>query len=108
MRNYDTRDSQVFVRTPQAQITKDKRNNLDIIYTEVMAIIDGDDKLQHLDNVGVQRRMDLSKITEPVPCRDLVTDEPTGEMVTSEQLKMILHAFIRADQDRVDAESAAS
>lgn len=109
MRNYDTRDSQVFVRSPRTEIQKGKQGELDIMYVEVMAIVDGDNNLQHLDSVGVQVKMDLSKITEPVQCRDPVTDEPIpGKTATKEDLKLILHAFVRADQDRRDAESAAS
>ena len=104
-RNYDARDSQVFVRVPQVEIRYDKNNVPDITYVELFAIVDADNKLQHLDGVGVQVKLDISKITEPVQCVHPVTSEPIpGMTVTKEQLVLGLLAFIRADQQRRDAE----
>lgn len=105
-RNYDARESQVFVRVPQVEIRYDKNNVPDITYVELFAIVDGDNKLQHLDGVGVQVRLDINKITEPVQCVDPITGEPIpGMSVTKEQLVLGLLAFIRADQKRRDLQN---
>lgn len=108
-RNYDTTTKTPYVRVPQIEIRYSPTAETKVTYVELMAIVDANDKVQHLDGVGVQVKMDLDSITEPVQCVDPQTgaDIP-GMTITKDQLMLGILAFIRADQIRRDAESAGT
>jgi hypothetical protein len=106
MRNYNAAGHKVFPRVPEIRIFYPANGVPHAKYVELMAIVDGDGKVQHTSTGAVEYTIDLHQITEPVQCVDPATGADIPGMTTSRaQLMLGLLAFIRADQKRRDAEA---
>jgi hypothetical protein len=80
-----------------------------IEYVEVMAVVDGNNAVQQLDEPARSYVMDLAKITEPVQIVLPSTGQPIpGQVITAQSLMLGILAFLRADQMRRDAETDAA
>lgn len=102
-RNYDTTTKKPYPRVTQINIKYPTNGVPQIEYTEQMAIVDGDNVVQHLDGGAFSRTLDLAQITQPVQAVDPATgaDIP-GVTFTSNAVMLGLLAFLRADQKRRD------
>jgi uncharacterized membrane protein len=104
-RNYDTRNHKPYPRIVRIEIDYDKTGTPRVDYYEQMAVVDGNNNVQHLDTLASRYNLDLAKIVEPVPLVNPATGEAIpGQSVTSQQVMLSLLAFLRADQLRRDAE----
>lgn len=109
MRNYDTTTHNPYPRITAINITYSKAGVPEVIYVEQQAVVDGDGHVQHLSDTPVQKRLDLSGISEPVQIVHPATGAAIpGMTVTSQQLMLGLLAFVRADQKRLDQENDQS
>jgi hypothetical protein len=103
MRNYDTTNRKPFPRVPEVTIRYSPEGKTSVEYLELMAVVDGDDKVQHLSIQPQRHAFDLESITQPVQVVDPATgaDIP-GKTAVSQELMLGILAFLRADQKRRD------
>ena len=104
MRNYDTTNHKPYFRVARVEISYSEAGVPGIEYIEQVAIVDGDNRVQHLSAQPSRHVLSLGQITEPVQIVHPATGQPIpGQTVTSQQLMLGLLAFLRADQVRRDA-----
>lgn len=105
-RNYDTTNHKPYPRVTSLSISYAQDGTPHIEYVEQMAILDGDNRVQHIDGTARRHVLDLSQITEPVQVVHPATGQPIpGQTVTQQQLMLGLLAFLRAGQNLIDAEA---
>ena len=106
-RNYDTTAHKPYPRVTEINIRYAASGSAEAEYTEVMAVVDGNGSVQHLDHGAARYKLDMDAITEPAQVVNQATgaDIP-GQTVTRQQLMLGIFAFVRADQVRRDAEAS--
>lgn len=108
-RNYDTTGHKPYPRITDISISYSTAGVPRIEYVEQLAVVDGDDNVQHIGTASTRHALDMGQITEPVQIVNPITGAVIpGQTVTSQQLMIGILAFLRADQVRRDAEHAAA
>ncbi len=108
-RNYDTTTHKPYPRVTRVEIDYSQQGLPTLQYVERMAVVDGENHVQHIDAGATRHTLDLASITEPVKLVHPSTGaEIAGQTVTSQSLMLGLLAFLRADQMRRDAQQDAA
>lgn len=103
-RNYDTTNHKPYPRITLVEIKYDRAGVPTAEYVEQLSIVDGDGKVQDLDDSANRYALDFNSITEPVQHVDPATGEFIhGQLATKQQVTLCLLAFLRADQLNRDA-----
>jgi hypothetical protein len=102
-RNYDTTGHKPYPRVTEVNIKYSPTGESHTEYTEQLAVVDGDNNVQHIDASASRHVLDFASITEPVQLVNPATGEYIpGQFVTKQQVMLSLLAFLRADQLRRD------
>jgi len=108
-RNYDTTGHKPYHRITKTEITYSAHGTPAIEYVEQLAVVDGNNEVQHIGAGATRHALDLASIAEPVQIVHPATGAPIpGQTVTSQQLMLGLLAFLRSDQVRRDAQDNAA
>ena len=108
-RNYDTTTHKVFPRVPEIRIFYPADGTPRVTYIELMAIVDGDGKVQHTCPGEVEREMRLHRLPSQVQCMTPDTRTPIpGKFSSRQDLMLHMLAWINADQELADADADAA
>jgi hypothetical protein len=105
-RNYDTTNHKVFPRVTHISISYPESGVPFVTYDEVQAIVDGDNKVQHLVSTPSRYTLQLDPptFTERIGRVSPPTGNPLPGDTSLHDLMLDITAVIRNDQKRRDAE----